>query len=486
MSDRHVKLLLGGETEYAIGATRTSGEAIVQGDLLRLFMDSVCRSLPYTSVSEGGRFLRNGGWLYLDCGLHMEWATPECTTPHDVVRYLRAGDRMVLAMAEQFRLRTPWVAEVFCSRCNVDYLSGTAWASHESYLHGTEPERLPAQMIPFLASRVVIAGAGGWDGRAPGLRFTLSPRFELITQVTASDSQDVRPLFHTKDEKLSVTGSHRMHVACSETLCSDVATLLRFGTTALVLALVGDGGSPGDAVALQSPLTALRRFSGDPGCRARVRLTNERRVTAIDIQRHYLAAVEERLDTDAMPAWAESVCALWRRTLDDLEADPVRCGGRLDWAIKQRVYAAFLRRYGIEWSTLPALNAALEARRAHGEVADGMTEPLARLAAMRQQLFELDMRFGELGERGVFNGLDQAGVLDHHVAGVDDIEGAMDTPPRDTRAAVRGRVVQRLTEDGTRYRAEWMQVVDLDHKRVLNLGDPFEAIERWHEVARSA
>ena len=479
MSDGRVKSLLGGETEYAIGATRANGEAIEQGHLLRLFMDSVRLSLSYTSVSEGGRFLRNGGLLYLDCGLHMEWATPECTSPHDVVRYLRAGDRMVLAMAEQFRLRSPWVAEVFCSRCNVDYLSGTAWASHESFLHATDPQRLPAQFIPFLASRVIFAGAGGWDFEAPGLRFTLSPRAGLITKVTAPDSQHVRPLFHTKDETLSHTGTRRMHVACSETLCSDVATLLRFGTTALVLALVGEGLSPGDAVALKSPLAALWRFARDPGCRARVRLTNERRVTAIDIQRHYLTAVEERLDTDVMPAWAESVCALWRRTLDDLEADPARCGGRLDWAIKQRVYAEFLRRHGIEWASLPALNAALEARRAHGDMADGVVEPLARLAGLRQQLFELDMRFGELGERGVFNGLDRAGVLDHQVAGVDDIEGAMNTPPRDTRAAVRGQVVQRLTEDGTRYRAEWMQVVDLDQGRVLDLGDPFEPVERW-------
>lgn len=48
---------------------------------------------------------------------------------------------------------------------------------------------------------------------------------------------------------------------------------------------------------------------------------------------------------------------------------------------------------------------------------------------------------------------------------------------------VRGHVVRRLTEDGTRYRAEWTRVVDVDHKRVLDLGDPFEADERWQEVA---
>ncbi len=83
------------------------------------------------------------------------------------------------------------------------------------------------------------------------------------------------------------------------------------------------------------------------------------------------------------------------------------------------------------------------------------------------------MRFSELSERGVFNVLDRAGVLDHRVDGVDDIAAAMDTPPRDTRAAVRGEVVQRLTEAKTRSRAEWTSVTDLDHTRVLDLGNPF-------------
>lgn len=483
MNERRIKTLLGGETEYAIGATRPGGETIEQGELLRSFMDCVSESLPYTTVSVGGRFLRNGGMLYLDCGLHMEWATPECASPHDVVRYLRAGDRMVQAMAEQYIHWSPDVADIFCSRCNVDYLSRTVWASHESYLHRTRPERLPAQLIPFLASRVILSGAGGWDCEAPGLRFTLSPRVGFITKVSSDDSQHVRPLFHTKNENLSSTGSHRLHVACSETLCSDLATFLRFGTTSLVLALVGGSGSPGDAVALKSPLTALRRFAEDPGCRAWIPLADGRRVKAIDIQRHYLTAVEERLGTQSMPEWAESVCALWRRTLDDLEADPGTCGGRLDWAIKQRVYAEFLRRYGIEWSSLPLLNAALERRISIDENAKTMPEKLATLLRVRKQLFELDMRFGQLGERGIFNVLDRAGVLEHQVAGVDDIDAAMDVPPPDTRAAVRGEVVQRLTEARTRYRAEWTQVVDLDHKRVLDLGDPFEAVERWREVA---
>jgi hypothetical protein len=212
-----------------------------------------------------------------------------------------------------------------------------------------------------------------------------------------------------------------------------------------------------------------------------------------------------------MPEWAESVCVLWRRTLDDLEGDPVRLNGSLDWAIKQRVYADFLHRHGIEWSTLPDLNTALRrlSRSLRLIRRDDLLSPASEAAAIvetwpvragdervtreqlaavlgaRQQAFELDMRFGELGARGIFNALDRAGVLNHRVAGTGGVEGALETPPRGTRASVRGQVVRRLTEEGTRYRAEWTRVVDVDNHRVLDLGDPFETLERWRETACS-
>ena len=506
-----VRTLMGGETEYAIGATDARGESIPQAILLRRFMEFARHALPYTSVSDG-RFFSNGGLLYLDSGLHIEWASPECASPHDVVRYLRAGDRIVHTLASEFARASPDVVDVFCTRCNVDYLERTLWASHESYLHWSHPARLPGQLIPFLASRVVLSGVGGWDHRSPGASFVLSPRAGFITEVAADNTQEVRPIFSTKDEVLSDTGSHRLHVACSETLCSDLALLLRFGTTALIVALIDDGGLPGDRVRLQSPLMALRRFAKDPRCRARATLANRRRVRAIDIQRHYLSAVEERLGTAAMPHWAESVCQLWRQALDTLEIAPEKMATSLDWAIKQRVFADYLRRRGIEWSSLPALNSALlhvrralvargqrldveTLRQSKGPCAEAIRElppaadggeitgdQMAVLLSNRQRLFEIDMRFGQLGDHGIFDTLDRAGVLDHRVAGADAIETALDAPPHGTRATVRGDVVRRLTESRTRYCADWMRVVDMDHRRELDLSDPFEAEERWRSL----
>lgn len=500
---------MGGETEYAIGATSDGHSPVLQPTLLSAFMDFARASLPYTSVSSNGRFLANGGLIYLDSGLHIEWASPECASAHDVVRYLRAGDRVVQHLAEQFEEQSPLVSEVYCSRCNVDYLDQTLWASHESYRHICPPATIPRQLVPFLVSRVVMCGAGGWDFRSPGLSFTLSPRACFITEVMADNTQYVRPIFHTKNERLSHTGSHRLHVGCSETLCSDLATFLRFGTTALVMAAIDDGATPGDGVWLASPLTALRQLVADPGRRVLAAGPDRRRLTAVEIQRHYLAVVERHLGGSDMPAWAEPLVALWRRVLDDLDASRSTVATSLDWAIKRRLFAAVLARRGIDWAWLPVMNASIRqmtmelagsGQRLTGdmvrrdkrpvvppaqrwrrpwEAADITRDKLAGFLDVREQLLELDMRFGQLGPRGVFDSLDRAGVLTHRVPGIDGIETAMDTPPQGTRATVRGEVVRRLTAEGTRYRAEWTQVVDIDRGRVLDLGDPFEAEERW-------
>jgi proteasome accessory factor A len=508
-----MKLMMGGETEYALSATYARGKVVDQPSLLRRFIEYSKQSLPYTSVSGWGRFLENGGFLYLDSGLHIEWATPECTSPFDVTRFLRAGDKIVNDLATQLLQDSPDLADIFCSRCNVDYVDRTLWAAHESYMHHADPHDLPDQLIPFLASRVVL-GAGGWDYQSPGLCFTLSPRAHFISQVVGHDSQHVRPLFHTKNESLSGTGSHRLHVACSETSCSDIATVLRFGTTALVVAIVELGARPGADVALASPLTALRRFARDVKCRVQATTTHGRRVTALDIQRHYLSCVEQYLGSSQLPEWAQEVCGLWKSTLDKVDAGLSQVDRTLDWAVKRRLFARWLDRKGIAWASLRTWNAAIRQLRRtwksdgpkdqpfdlkrviQGDAVFGPTMrrltpyltdrglawgQLAALAEARSELFELDARFGGLGERGIFRALDAAGALRHRIETL-DLATALKTPPPDTRARVRGEVVQRLTQAGTKYRAEWTGIYDISHRRELDLRNPFETEERWTEV----
>jgi hypothetical protein len=102
---------------------------------------------------------------------------------------------------------------------------------------------------------------------------------------------------------------------------------------------------------------------------------------------------------------------------------------------------------------------------------------LAELDAARKEVFELDARFGALGDGGIFNALEAADAIRHQVGlNVDD---AMTKPPQDTRARIRGDVVRRLSDAGISYGAEWTGVHDWSRKLTLDLHDPFESEERW-------
>ena len=280
-----------------------------------------------------------------------------------------------------------------------------------------------------------------------------------------------RGIFHTKDETLSTSGYHRLHILCGESLCSHTAMWLRTATTAAIVAL-SEGGIPlGHEVAPCSPLEAIRVFAADPECRARVRTADGSRMSALEIQRHYLGRVEAHMHNGFMPPWTPDACRKWREILDCIEQGAQACNARLDWAIKRELYAQHARRHGVEGGALPG-RTLLDARE------DG-TRPAAPL---RNEFCEIDMRFGQMGRnKGIFERLDRAGVLDHRVPGVDNIEHAMENPPATGRAKVRGRCIRRLAGERARYVCSWHAIRDRATGKRLDLQDPFADKELWLE-----
>lgn len=497
-------LMMGVETEYAVSAARAGSPAAPAAEDLVRRARARHAHLP---DAQGGLFLENGARLYLDCGAHPEYATPECTDPWELARHVLAGELIVGRLAGAS-------ADVFKS--NVDYSGAqTTWGCHESYLHRADPASLSAQVIPHLVSRIVYTGAGGFDSLAPGLEFTLSPRVPHLTSEVSGESTTNRGIFHTKDEPHARAGFHRLHVICGESLSSETAMVLKVGATALVVAMAEQGLRLAEGFTPTDPLQAMRDFAADPECRATARTGFNRQRTALEIQRHYLGRAEAHASDSFMPPWAADLCRLWRRTLEALEAGPGGVGRTLDWAVKLALFRDHARRGGFEWDEVSVwsyvhreLRTALGAAGYHNRavsvdfvlgpespitetvrrverylVARGLAwRRLGEFLSLRQQLFEIDTRFSQLGGAGLFAQLDAAGVLDHRVEGVGDAEPAVTTPPARGRARLRGEQVRRNSGARRQLVCDWSRVVDYTDGRLFDLSDPFaEGAGQWRE-----
>ena len=508
--------LLGQETEYGLSVMRKSGTT-GENERVAEELVSLATSLPHLpALRSSGLFLANGSRFYVDCGAHPELATPECTNPWDVVRYIRAGEHMLLDLAEELKRRDSRIARTIILKGNVDYTTRATWGCHESYLHRVKDRAfLSRQIIPHLVSRIVFTGAGGFDCFSLGLDFMVSPRVAYLRKTVSGESTNGRGIFHTKEEPLCGDGYHRLHVLCGESLSSDTAAWLKIATTALVVALIEAGKHPGDPVELNEPVSAMRTFATDRSCTCTVPLTDGREVSGLEIQFHFLDLAEAHAGAEFMPPWAGEVCRHWRTMLDRLRQMPASTGRTLDWAIKFALFENHARRRNTtlealaKWTpVLSKLTAALSgtdsaevplttelilSRKSPFAGARKIATPLleenhlqwdglADFFKVRLELFEIDTRFGLLGEGGLFTALDAAsGALDHRFPGVDNFRHARDNPPASGRAAIRGACIRRVSGQNGRFAAEWDGVWDLQAGAALNLCDPFCTSESWEQ-----
>ena len=227
--------LFGIETEYGLSVIPTPGSTCDNENSARELLGlATTRFAQVPGLRSSGLFLGNGSRFYVDCGAHPELATPECTNPWDAVRYVQAGERLMLDLTGQLARRDRRIANIFLSKANVDYLSRATWGCHESYSHRVPDQgALSAQIIPHLVSRIVFCGAGGFDSLAPGIEFAISPRVPHLRAAVSGDSTNMRGIFHTRDEPLCGDGSRRLHILCGESLSGETGAWLKVATTAL-------------------------------------------------------------------------------------------------------------------------------------------------------------------------------------------------------------------------------------------------------------
>src|SRR6201987_617361 len=227
--------------------------------------DEVARYLFRRVVSWGRSsnvFLRNGARLYLDVGSHPEYAPPDCDNLYGLVEHGEAGERMLegLLVDADRRLREEGIAgDIYLFKNNTDS-AGNSYGCHENYLVGRYGEfgRLADILIPFLVTRQVICGAGKVRQTPRGAVYCVSQRAEHIWESVSSATTRSRPIINPRDEPhADAERFRRLHVIVGDSNMSETTSLLKIGTTDLVLRMIEAGVVMRD-LTLENAIRAIR------------------------------------------------------------------------------------------------------------------------------------------------------------------------------------------------------------------------------------
>jgi proteasome accessory factor A len=438
--------IFGIENEYGVTCTFRGQR--------RLSPDEVARYLFRRVVSWGRSsnvFLRNGARLYLDVGSHPEYATPECDSVVDLVTHDKAGERILeglLTDAER-RLREEGIAgDIYLFKNNTDS-AGNSYGCHENYLvsrHG-EFSRLADILVPFLVTRQLLCGAGKVLQTPRGAVYTVSQRAEHIWESVSSATTRSRPIINTRDEPhADAERFRRLHVIVGDSNMSETTTLLKVGSTDLVLRMIESGVVMRD-LTLENPIRAIREVSHDITGRKTVKLANGREASGLDIQREYLAKAADFVERRGGDGTAKRVLDLWERTLRAVETGDLSLVDReVDWIIKLALINRYQARHGLPLSS-------------------------ARVA-------QLDLAYHDVNRaRGLYYLLERRGAAERVTRDLDVFE-AKSVPPQTTRARLRGEFIKRAQEKRRDFTVDWVHLKLNDQaQRTVLCKDPFRAVD---------
>src|SRR5581483_2550637 len=351
--------------------------------------------------------LTNGARYYVDHA-HPEFSTPECTDALQVVRY-KAGERVLARSMQAAGRLLPAGQEIVVYKNNSDG-KGNSYGTHENYLvdRSVPFSTLVRHMIPWFVTRQVFTGAGkvGSEHGAAETNFQISQRADFFEEEVGLETTLKRPIVNTRDEPHCDPQKYRrLHVIVGDANLCEVATFLKVGTTAVVLAMIEDGFIEKD-LSLASPVPTMRKISHDPTCRTTFSLADGSSVTAVELQWEFFRlaqkyADEIGLDSCGDDAQMADVLRRWEQVLTALEAEPTR----LD---------AYAARNGLEWG-----------------------DP--KLALMDLQYHDVRP------ERSLYEKLVKAGKVER-LLDEDEVASAVTEPPASTRAYFRGRCLARWSE----------------------------------------
>ncbi|HYA68381.1 MAG TPA: depupylase/deamidase Dop [Acidimicrobiales bacterium] len=360
--------------------------------------------------------LTNGARYYVDHA-HPEFSTPECADPLEIVRYDKAGEEVLRRSMVATRRILPEGQRIVVYKNNSDG-KGNSYGTHENYLmdRALAFARLAHMITPHFVTRQIFTGAGKVGSESSAgreIRFQLTQRADFFEEEVGLETTLKRPIVNTRDEPHADPQRYRrFHVIVGDANLCEVATFLKVGTTALVLALIEDDAFGGLDLALANPVRAMRQVSYDLSLSVPLDMADGRSATALALQWELYGLARKYAEDRGLACLGdEAVGALvlrrWEDVLHGLETDPATVARQVDWTAKLQLIEAYRERHGIDWDD-------------------------QRLAAMDLQYHDLRP------ERSLFARLDT-----EHLVDADDVIRGVSDPPRRTRAFFRGQCLKR-------------------------------------------
>jgi proteasome accessory factor A len=360
--------------------------------------------------------LTNGARYYVDHA-HPEFSTPECADARQCVLYDKAGER-ILARSMQAALQVlPTGHDIVVYKNNSDR-KGNSYGTHENYLmdRAVPFTRIVQHVMPHFVSRQIYTGAGKvgsevltGDAQIP---FQLTQRADFFEEEVGLETTLKRPIVNTRDEPHADAQKYRrLHVIVGDANMAEVATYLKVGVTALVLAMIEDDYFGDVDFTLAAPVQSMRKVSYDLTLSTPLELADGRSMTALEMQWELLDLGRKYAEDRGLEAVGDEVgrdvLDRWEATLSALEVDPSSLARQLDWVAKYQLIDAYRDRHSLEWD-----------------------DP--KLAAMDLQYHDVRPA------KSLFARLDTEKVVD-----TEAVDRAVTEPPPDTRAYFRGRCLQR-------------------------------------------
>jgi hypothetical protein len=319
--------IIGSETEFTAG---TKDDV----DFANLFTN-IDSSTILTSSSPGVHdsiWLRNGALIYQDIGDVHEYATPECMSAIELLRYEKAGEEIIQAAASR-ALPSP-LDRVYkrSGYTNVYSSSGTlllgtmSTGHHENYYFPRTDLLAPGSrskqaLESYLSTRAIWSGTGiVWEHGYDISQKAQSVSFKGLSGI--DEGKKTGYIMHDDES--------RLEIRIGEGNMSDWAVVQKFAMTSLVLRLIEHGRFPSHLALQKDPTKVMRAVSRYPAA-ALLGLEH------ISPANHQKMIAEHQPDIPAEEIHAAEEIIRTCKEIDNyllLSGDLADISDRIDWAAK--------------------------------------------------------------------------------------------------------------------------------------------------------